>query len=230
MRHVVLSGAIATGPRRMVHPTAAALLVAPPGRALGVAPRRLCTTLCAVNLAAITVAADQHLSLAAHAQKQPGRRRRRGQQRTWTRSAMTGILPRHACSARCGARRRSETWPLRSAPCRPRQSGGFLPRATQPPQQQSAARHASLWICGQHKSVAHKPTGPTATADNLNELKISVRTTPGAPSKAALKATRPGCYDFFRRLYAGPDSHSQLADVGLFRRLPLVPTRLPRRA
>ena len=35
MRHVVLSGAIATGPRRMVHPTAAAGLVAPPGRALG---------------------------------------------------------------------------------------------------------------------------------------------------------------------------------------------------
>ena len=28
-----------------------------------------------------------------------------------------------ACSARCRARRRSETWPLRSAPCRPRQSG-----------------------------------------------------------------------------------------------------------
>src|SRR5579859_6069816 len=54
MRHVVLSGAIATGPRRMVHPTAAAGLVAPPGRALGVAPRRLCTALCAVNLAAIT--------------------------------------------------------------------------------------------------------------------------------------------------------------------------------
>jgi hypothetical protein len=104
---------------------------------------------------------------------------------------------------------------LRSAPCRPRQSGGFLPRATQPPQQQSAARHASLWICGQHKSVAHKPTGPTATADNLNELKISrVRTTPGAPSKAALKATRHGCYNFFRRLYAGPDSHSQAGPGG----------------
>ena len=66
-----------------------------------------------------------------------------------------------------------------AAPCRPRQSGGFSPRATQPPQQQSAARHASLWICGQHKSVV------------------------GAPSKAALKATRHGCYDFFRRLYDG---------------------------
>jgi hypothetical protein len=65
MRHVVLSGAIATGPRRMVHPTAAAGLVAPPCRALGVVPRGLCTALCAVNLAAITVAADKNLSLAA---------------------------------------------------------------------------------------------------------------------------------------------------------------------
>ncbi len=129
MRHVVLSGAIATGPRRMVHPTAAAGLVAPPGRALGITPRRLCTALCAVNLAAIAVAADNNLSLAARAQKQPGRLCRRGQQRTWTRSATTGILPRHACSARCGARRRTETWPLRSAPCRPRQSARFLPRA-----------------------------------------------------------------------------------------------------
>src|SRR5260221_14154677 len=93
MRHVVLSGTIATGPRRMVHPTAAAGLVAPPGRALGIAPRRLCTALCAVNLAAITVAADENLSLAAHAQKQPGSRRRRGQQRRWTRSAMIGYCP-----------------------------------------------------------------------------------------------------------------------------------------
>jgi hypothetical protein len=184
MRHLVLSGAIATGPRRVVHPTAAAGLVAPPGRALGVAPRRLCTVLCAVNLAAITVAADQHLSLAAHAQKQPGRRRRRGQQRTWTRSAMTGILPRHACSARCGARRRSETWPLRSAPCRPRHSGRFLPRAKQAAQGRNPPTRASLWICGQHKNVAHKPTGPTAAEDNLNDLEIrSVRTTPGRPQR-----------------------------------------------
>src|SRR5208283_5374597 len=76
MRHVVLSVAIATGPRRMVHPTAPAGLIAPPSRALGVASRRLCTTLCAVNLAAITVAADKNLSLAARAQKQPASRRR----------------------------------------------------------------------------------------------------------------------------------------------------------
>ena len=192
MRHVVLSGAIATGPRRMVHPTAAAGLVAPPGRALGVAPRRLCTALCAVNLAAITVAADEHLSLAAHAQKQPGRRRRRWQQRTWTRSAMTGILPRHACSARCGARRRSETWPLRSAPCRPRQSDRFLPRVEQAAQGRNPPRPASLWICGQHNSVAHNPTGPTAAADNLNDLEISsVRATPGSPPQRQ-PSRRPG--------------------------------------
>jgi len=37
---------------------------------------------------------------------------------------------------------------------------------------QSPAR-ASLWICGQGKSLAHKPTAPTADADNLNDLKIS---------------------------------------------------------
>jgi len=163
MRHVVLSGAIATGPRGMVHPTAAAGLVAPPGRALGVAPRRLCVALCAVNLAAITVAADENLSLAARAQKQPGSRRRRGQQRTWTRAATTGILPRHACSARCGARRRSETWPLRSAPCRPRQSGRFLPRAKQvaqaaiPPcaQQQQTVR-----IIGKSAASGQRPGRP----------------------------------------------------------------------
>jgi len=225
MRHVLLSGAIATGPRRMVHSTAAAGLVAPASRALGGVPRRLCTTLCAVNLAAIAVTADQHLSHATHAQKQPGSRRRRGQQRTWTRSAMTGILPRHACPARCGARRRSETWPLRSAPCRPRQSGRFLPRAKQVAQAAILRARASLWICGQHKSVAHKPTGPTAAADNLNNLEISsVRATPGSPSEAALKATRHGPYDLFLRLYAGPDSRSQIpnrywrsADVTLIR-------------
>ena len=210
MRHVLLSGAIATGPRRMVHPTAAAGLVPPPGRALGDAPRRLCTALRAVNLAAIAVAADQHLSLAAHAQKQPGSRRCRGQQRTWTCSAMTGILPRHACSARCGARRRSETWPLRSAPCRPRQSGRFLPRVEQAAQGRNPPRPTSLWICGQHKSVAHKPTGSTAPADNLNDLEISsVRTTPWFPLRDSPQRHPAWRYYPFRRLYAGSDSHPQ---------------------
>ena len=198
MRHVVLPGAIATGPRRMVHPTAAAGLVAPPGRALGGAPRRLCTTLSAVNLAAITVAADKNLSLAARAQKQPGSRRRRGQQRTWTRSAMIGILPRHACSARCGARRRSETWPLRSAPCRPRQSAGFLPRAKQVAQGRRAAARQACGFVDNTKSVAHKPTGTIAATDNLNNLEISsVRTTPRSPQRQPSRRPGMGCYDLF---------------------------------
>ena len=170
MRHVVLSGAVATGPRRMVHPTAAAGLIAPPGRTLGVAPRRLCTALCAVNLAAVTAAADKNLSLAARAQKQPASRRRR-QQRTWTRSAMTGILPRHACSARCGARRRSETWPLRSAPCRPRQSGKFLPRAKHVAQVAILRARVSLWICGQRQeALPTSPTSPTTAANRSGQL------------------------------------------------------------
>ena len=171
MRHVVLSGAIATGPRRMVHPTAAAGLVAPPGRALGVAPRRLCTTLCAVNLAAITVAADQNLSSAAHAQKKSGRRRRRRQPGTWTRSAMTGIMPRHACSARCGARRRSETWPLRSAPCRPRQTGRFLPRVEQAAQGRNPPRAQACGFVDKARACpqTHRPN---SSPDNLNDLEI----------------------------------------------------------
>jgi hypothetical protein len=65
---------------------------------------------------------------------------------------------------------------------------------------QSSAR-ASLWICGQGKSLAHKPTGPTADADNLNDLEISgVRTAPRSPLEAAFKATRRGCYDLLRHL------------------------------
>jgi RNA-directed DNA polymerase len=76
---------------------------------------------------------------------------------------------------------------------------------------QSSAR-ASLWICGQHKSVAHNPTGTTAATDNLNNLEISsVRTTPGSPSAAALQAAKHGCYDPFRHLCAGSDSRSHHA-------------------
>ena len=55
-----------------------------------------------------------------------------------------------------------------------------------------------LWICGQgkSKSLALKPTGPTAVADNLNDLEISRRQGNARvpPSKAALKATRHGRY------------------------------------
>ena len=82
-----------------------------------------------------------------------------GQQRAWTRSAMTGILPRHACSARCGARRRSETWPLRSAPCRPRQSDRFLPRVEQAVQGRNPPRPQA---CGFVDNTKVLPTTPQA--------------------------------------------------------------------
>jgi hypothetical protein len=108
MRHVLLPGAPATRPYRMGQPTATARLVALTGRAPGVISRRLCTPAGAINLAAVAAAADQHLSAATRTHEQPGWRfHRRRLARTWTASAMLGIMPRHACSARCGARRRS---------------------------------------------------------------------------------------------------------------------------
>jgi hypothetical protein len=84
----------------MINPAATARLVAPPGRALSFTSRCLCTTSRAINLAAITVAADEYLGPTACTQKKSGDRSRVG--RLWTRATMIGILPRHACSARAG--------------------------------------------------------------------------------------------------------------------------------
>jgi hypothetical protein len=87
---------------------------------------------------------------------------------------------------------------LRSAPCRPRQSARFLPRAKQVAH--AAILHArkpvDLWTTP--RGVAHKPTGPTAAADNLNNLEISsVRITPGSPQRQPSRRQGMGCYDLF---------------------------------
>ena len=120
MRHVLLSGAPAASTRRMVHPTAAARLVAPARGALSLTPGLPRTAAGTVNLAAVAAAADEYLRLAASAQEQPGRPfRRLRRAAAWTPSATGGIMPRHACSAPCGARRRFGTWRFRSAPCLP---------------------------------------------------------------------------------------------------------------
>jgi hypothetical protein len=104
----------------MVHPTAAARLVAPARGALSLTPGLPRTAAGTVNLAAVAAAADQYLRLAASAQEQPGRRfRRLRRAAAWTPSATGGIMPRHACSAPCGARRRTRAWQFRSAPCLP---------------------------------------------------------------------------------------------------------------
>jgi hypothetical protein len=116
MRHVLLPGAPAT---------ASARLVALAGGALGLMPGLL-RAAASVNLAMVATAADEHLSVAAPhpswprsgTHKQPGRPFHRiSFVRAWTTSATGGILPRHACSAPCGPRRRTRTWRFRSAPC-----------------------------------------------------------------------------------------------------------------
>jgi hypothetical protein len=161
MRHVLL-GAPAAGTRRMVHPTAAACLVAPPGGALGMMSSFLRAPASTVNLAAVAAAADEHLNPAPCAQEQPRRSFHRiGCGPAWTASATGGILPRHACSAPCRARRRTRTWRFRSAPCPPIRQVVIAPLCPHTPRNTAAApaAHGGLWICGQRKGVAHIPTG-----------------------------------------------------------------------
>ena len=74
MRHVLLPCAIAPRTLGMGEATSAAHLVAPAGLLLGAAPGVLCTASSTVDLAAIAVAAHQHLEVAARAHKDSGRR------------------------------------------------------------------------------------------------------------------------------------------------------------
>jgi hypothetical protein len=87
----------------------------------------------------------------------------------WTVAATGGILPRHACSARCGARRRSPDWPFRSAPCLP--SGRLSLRYCALPAGYrlvaACAAPEGLWICGQRNGVAHIPTGRSNNSQPL---------------------------------------------------------------
>ena len=120
MRHVLLPGAPATGPYRMGQAPAAARLVASTGGTLGVISGLLRTAAGTIDLTAVAAAANKHLRPTTDTHEQPGRcRHRRGLAHAWTTIAMLGIMPRQACSARCGARRRSGTWRFRSAPCLP---------------------------------------------------------------------------------------------------------------
>ena len=120
MRHVVLPGAPATGPYRMGQAPTAARLVAPTGGTLGVISGLLRTAAGTIDLTAVAAAANKHLRSTTDTHEQPGRHlHRRGLAHAWTTITMLGIMPRHACSARCGARRRSGTWRFRSAPCLP---------------------------------------------------------------------------------------------------------------
>jgi hypothetical protein len=75
-----------------------------------------------------------------------------------------GIRAQHGV----GARRRYETWQLRSAPCLS-QSQQVVSNTVCPRHAETArATRDGLWICGQRKGVAHIPTGPTTTATSFN--------------------------------------------------------------
>ena len=96
MRHFLLSCAIAASSRSVPQATTPARLVTALGRALRNAPRFACTTLAAVDIAAVATRADEYLEPAACAQEQAC---------ACTNPTAGEILPLHSCSARCGARR-----------------------------------------------------------------------------------------------------------------------------
>jgi hypothetical protein len=173
MRHVFLPGAPAAATHGMVHATAAARLVTSARSALGLMPGFLRAAAGAVDLAAITAAADEHLSVAANTQEQPCRPFHRiSFVRAWTTSATGGILPRHACSAPCGARRRTRTWRFRSAPCLPIRQVAVAPLC---PRGCAAALRSHLRrtaACGYVDNASALPTYPQSqqTAAIINMI------------------------------------------------------------
>jgi hypothetical protein len=110
MRHVLAAASVATCTDSMGMPPSTAGLVTPPGGALAMTSGSLRAGAGAIDLAAVATAADQRLAPTARAQKQPswwtvstvG-----AADATWTNATIEGIMPLHACPARCGARRRT---------------------------------------------------------------------------------------------------------------------------
>jgi hypothetical protein len=69
MRHVIFARPIAACSRRMIDATAAAQLITATGFALRLSACFLSTSFGAIHMAAITMAADQHLDSTAPAQE-----------------------------------------------------------------------------------------------------------------------------------------------------------------
>jgi len=69
MRHVIFARSIAPSSRRMIDAASAAQLIAATRLALRLSPCFLRASFGAIHMAAITMAADQHLDPAATAQK-----------------------------------------------------------------------------------------------------------------------------------------------------------------
>jgi hypothetical protein len=118
-RHFVSPGTVDTLARRVGPPTLSGRLVALAGLALRLTSRHLRTAV-AVDMAAVAVAADQHLITTTLAQKQPGRCFRWPRlARKWTASAIFATSSAHTCSTRCEGTAPSFTCQVWSAPCLP---------------------------------------------------------------------------------------------------------------
>src|SRR5271167_1438948 len=130
MRHIFAPRPVAPYSQGMPKPSPAAGLVAPAGASLATVASTPRAPPGAVNLAAVAAAADQRLDATARAHKQPGRRGADvlgSIDVPWTNATIAGILARHACPARCGARRRAKPPSLTSAPCLPSIKASIYP-------------------------------------------------------------------------------------------------------
>jgi hypothetical protein len=146
MRHFFSPRPVAPCPFGMCALSPAAGLVTRAGRLLASPPDERAAISGAINLAAVTAAANQRLDAAFRADEQP---RRRGLVATrqvntaWTGAVVGVILTPHTCPARCEGTAPNRTARLRSAPCLVLQKVRFLRRQS-PPCQSAAARAAPI--------------------------------------------------------------------------------------
>ena len=114
-----------------------------------------------IDLTAVAAAANKYLRSTTDTHEQPGRLAH-----AWTTIAMLGIMPRHACSARCGARRRFGTGGLgRRRAC---QSGKWSTRNCALDPASSHLRRTPT--CGYVDNASALPTDP----QDQKKTKVSV--------------------------------------------------------
>jgi hypothetical protein len=108
MRHVIFAHPVTTCPHRMIDAAATARLVTATGFALRASAGFPGTVCAAIHLAAIAMAADEHLHATAQAQKQSCRgsvgiiaaiapAMRKSRLTPWTHSPSGAIMPLHSC-------------------------------------------------------------------------------------------------------------------------------------
>jgi hypothetical protein len=178
MRHVLPPSPITTVPLGMGKSPIAARLVSPSGLPLGAASGLAGTAGGTVHMAPITMAADQHVSAAAAAQKQARRspaRRVGAVGVAWTQCSLSATMPLHACPARCRARRRWKLGGLWSAPCLPLLSAGCY---------RTSRRHATLRAASNKRKI--KEVGKAAPLTARASLWSGLR-----PSRRLARAVSP---------------------------------------